>query len=352
MQDPQGVQPAPLCLHFFLPFFTLIAHHFAAEPPYALAIMKNSSKLIALAASLTLPATLLAQAAGPVRQAGRTDAQAADFGLDFPRNFTLTSSHAFAADLDDGGDVSTTRVGGEIDLLTLKIGDRYRGTVSAGVEGSWYDFSGNTNLIPNADDSPFSQLLTTSLSLNSFYMLDDKWSLFGSIRGAASGESDADFEDTLTFGGALGARYAFSDKFAIIFGAAASTQLEDNVTVLPFLGIDWEISETLRLRSQGTTLSLEQALTERWSAALSAGFESRQFRLNDDSPLPEGVIRDQLLGVGLSAAYTFEGGSSIRFGGGAIVYRELEALNRNGLEVGEQDVDPAPFIFISGNVKF
>jgi hypothetical protein len=312
--------------------------------------MKTSAPLLALTISLALPAALLAQAAGPVRQAGRTDAQAADFGLDFPRNLTLTTSHAFAADLDDGGDVSTTRAGGELDLLAIRLGDKFRGTVALGIEGSWYDFSGNTNLIPGADDMPFSQLLTTSLSLNSFYALAEKWSLFGSVRIAASGESDVDIGDALTFGGAFGARYKISDTFALTFGTAASTQLEDNVTVIPFLGVDWEISQTLRLRSQGTTLNLEQALTERWSAALSAGFESRQFRLNDDSPLPEGVIRDRLIGLGLSPpGDCLPPPPSIP---PAIVYRELEALNRDGLEVGEQDVDPAPFIFISGNIKF
>jgi len=263
------------------------------------------------------------------------------------------TQYTFRADLDDSpGSVAVWR-GGAAFSLSAPWGDRANFQFTADAEASSYDFNGATGLIAGTD-SPISDAYRIRLIPALAYRCSERWAVLGGGLIEFAGEGGADVGDSTTFGGYVGARYAFSEKFALTFGVQGKSRLEDSAIFLPILGFEWHITDkvTLSTDSPGVGLRLAAAIDEHWTFVLSGAWELREYRLEDGSPLPDGVMRDDRAPIGASIEWRPNPHITVALSGGAVVWQRYRFDDQNGDRVSEDNTDPAPFIGISARFDF
>jgi len=259
--------------------------------------------------------------------------------------------YTFAADIDNSpGDARIARTNFGFGI-GIPIGERSRLTLNVDEELSWYFFDRASGLVPGTSD-PFELALSTQFQPTFFSQIDDHWSWFVGGLVNFSGEPDADIGDSVTYGGFGGARYKFSDAFSLSFGLGAKTRLEDSALVIPLLGIEWKVSDRVTVSTEGTHVKVTAQLNKQLAVALSGGWELREFRLDDDAPLPSGVVRDRRVPIGVSLEWKPTHNTQLSLGGGVVVWQEFRFDDRNGDRVSETNTNPAAFVGLSGKLNF
>lgn len=301
--------------------------------------------LFPLACTLALAPAAPAQTGpkGEISEQGLID------GVDF--SLKATGEVAFQTNLRAGpGDVTVYRAGLNLALLTT-LAENWRGTLELSQERSWYNFHGATTIIPGTD-RPFNEMQTLRLTPGASHVLSKEWSYsFGGIFDF-SFERDADVGDSFTAGGFIGVRYAFSDTFALSFGALAKTRIEKSTLFLPLLGVEWKINDKVQLATRGLGGTLTYQVNDRWSFQLFGEYEAREYRLDGTGPDPDGVIRDRRAPVGVGLTWKPTGQTEISLRGGAIVYQQFRADNSTGTNLTEVRAEPTGFVSLSGVIRF
>jgi hypothetical protein len=123
--------------------------------------------------------------------------------------------------------------------------------------------------------------------------------------------------------------------------------LEDSAWVLPYFGFDWRIGERLSLASDGAGVALHGSLSDELSCFLGARYELRQFRLNPDGALPDGVVHDDEIRLECGLAWRVGEHATLALEGGALLWQETAFLDDGGAKLGEVETDPAPFATVS-----
>ncbi|HTH46512.1 MAG TPA: hypothetical protein VMB21_03275, partial [Candidatus Limnocylindria bacterium] len=146
---------------------------------------------------------------------------------------SFTAPHRSKLD-DAEADVRAPRVNLDLDgLWTLSPQAQFG--LDADLEHSHYRMFNIQTVAPGVLE-PIRDAFQVKLAPRFNYALNERWTLVSGARFYASGDPDADIGRSLTYGGYLGARYKFSDHFALTFGGYASTRLEDSVRYLPLVG--------------------------------------------------------------------------------------------------------------------
>lgn len=275
------------------------------------------------------------------------------------RVYQLTGStrHVFDSDIDQAdGSVQTTvfETGLGVDApLTDRAS--FGAHVKTGVRD--YDFDGGTGL-SSAGRQPWGAARSLGLNASITYQRSEQLWLFAGVNGSTTGEDGAEFDQTLTGGGSLGAFYKFSQSLTLGLGVTVQSRLEDDPLILPFPTVNWLFSDTesgqWRLRiggsgrgvtsivGAGVTFSPSDELSFTGGVGLSGLGD--EFRLDKDGPVPNGVARDEaiplLLGLDWKPTRSFQLGAFV----GASLARDLELLDEAGDTVGEVDVDTAPIL--------
>jgi hypothetical protein len=125
------------------------------------------------------------------------------------------------------------------------------------------------------------------------------------------------------------------------------SRLEDDPWIWPFLGLKWRPNDELTLEAKGTSIEARYALDPTWSLFARAEYQLRQFRLNDDNPLPSGVFRDEEIRAGAGISRRSSSGFKFDLYGGLNLWRELSTLDQDGGKVSEVEADTTPFVAIS-----
>lgn len=272
--------------------------------------------------------------------------------------------HTFRTDVDtDGGedgDVAVSRVGADL-TLSGAFNPSWRWYLPVAYEFSHYDFNdagGLVNVTPETE--PFENGHIVSLAPSLAYIIDEHWSVRGSFLVQASFESGASFGDSLTYGGVAAARYAFSKDFALSFGLAAKTRLEDSSLFIPIIGAEWRINDKLRLGSgvggnggRGPGISLAYTPTDKLTLTFAGTYEFREYRLDqNDGDSSEGVFDDQRVNITLGLDWRATENISIGFRGGVSVWQEYEFKNDDGDTLHEVNGDPTGLLGVNVSVKF
>jgi hypothetical protein len=289
---------------------------------------------------------------GPVQQAATEASPKEGGGVSV--EIRARGSFTFSADIDDtDGDVQIGRAGFGINL-GFQPWERARLSLGLDEEVSWYLFDNATGIIPSspADGDPFELALTTTFSPRLSVQHDQHWAWFVGGIIQVSGEPDADIGDSATYGGFAGARYAFSENFGLSFGFAAKSRLEDDAIVIPLIGLDWKINERVTVATEGTFGFITVKLADEWNAVVSGGWELRDYRLDDDAILPDGVVSDSRVPIGLAFEWKPSPNTTLSIGGGVVVWQEFEFRDNDGDDVSETNTDPAPFIGVSATFRF
>ncbi len=303
--------------------------------------MHTVTKSLLACAAAAWPAVAAAQDAASTEP---TDRAAQPWSL----TLETTPSFTFRADLDDdAGSVSVLRTDFAADF-SGPIGDRLRLTIGLFGGVANYDFNdfrfNNTDL----DDGPLEDTYEAGLSLLAIYAFDEQWYALARGSVVAGWADDADIGDAIFGTAAAGLGYRFSDNFSLALGGGFITRLEDNVGFLPLVVIDWQISETLSLKTTGVGLTLASKLSEQWSVFLRGGGDFHQYRLDDsDNNLPEslrgGAVNDTRVPVGIGLEWNPAAGLTLSLEGGVVVWQQFE-LRNDDEELDEIETDPAAYI--------
>lgn len=227
-----------------------------------------------------------------------------------------------------------------------RVTERLSYSASLGFEASVYDFDGGEPL-PGVTD-PFDDLYSLGGIVTLHYAITREWSVFGAGFLGFAWESGADIEDALLGGGGVGVGWRPSENFHISVGVGVRSRLEDSAVVTPLVNISWQFADDWRLATydlpQGGGFGLTRRLNQEHELTLFGGLEFRQWRLDDDGDLPDAVVRDLRVPVGLAWRWTPNPAFTLELEGGAIVYQEYEFFDDSGDRIADLESDPAPFL--------
>lgn len=258
------------------------------------------------------------------------------------------SEYLFDTDIDGGGNFDLVRVGLSQDT-TFVPDEKWRFTLGTSYSFNKFDFSG-TNGFGGLD--PWDDINVLNLSLRINYAINERWGLFAIPLLGFSGESGAQFGDSVSGGGIAGFTYSLGRKLIIGLGGIVRSRIEDDVIGFPIAYLRWEITERLTLSTLasgvrteiGPEAGINYDFGGGFSAGLSGGYEFSRFRLDSDGPFPGGV--GDVKGMPIWGRISYDAHSSLTFSGygGFIFIGRLELENSRGKRIEKDDFDPAPFI--------
>jgi hypothetical protein len=258
--------------------------------------------------------------------------------------------HQFKSDIDKGGDFKVNR-------FFVQPGVRYSTdpansvSFTVGYGYNDYDFSGGEGF---AGLRPWGAINTLRFGLPVRWSPNDKWSVFGLPTLRFNAESGADLGDAVSGGVIAGVSYKFSNWLTIGPGVGAITQIEDDVSIIPILVIDWKLTDQLSLKTgrglaatQGPGILLEWRPTSAWNFGFDVRYEKFRFRLDDTGVAPRGVGQDRSVPISLSAGYRFSRKFSLALTGGVELAGRLRLEDEGGNKLQSSDFDSAPFLGIT-----
>jgi hypothetical protein len=263
--------------------------------------------------------------------------------------------HQFAADLDIAGDLAITRGFGQV---SLGYGFTPRTSVglalSAGVTD--YDFGSGATL---GGVDPWGRIDEYRVSLPVRFGVADGIDGFVIPSVRWNGESGADTSDSRTEGVLAGASWRVSPNFAIGPGLGVFTELDDDTNVFPILVLDWDVTDRFNIgtapgfgATQGPGLQATYRLDGAISLAAGLRQESVRFRLDSGGTTPDGIGETQTTPLYVQATWAPTPSASVSAIAGVDVMGEVTLRDRDGNRIESRDVDPAPFLGLSGRLRF
>ena len=252
------------------------------------------------------------------------------------------------------GDVSITRAGAQFGPA-FRVTDNADFALRFETEWSFYDFEDSAGVIggPLQDDEPLedAQLLAVSPVIN--VENPGGWSWFAGGRFQSSGETDADFSDTLTGGGFGGAMYPITENLRIGGGIAVTSELSgDGVFITPLPLFEWRITDRLSLGTSERGVRLAYQPSFGWEFAIEGTIERREYRLDDDGDLPDGAVIDRVAPVVFAVSYKPHPRFNVTGRVGSVVWGEFEFFDEDGSKVSDVERDPAIFGGLELKLRF
>ncbi len=253
---------------------------------------------------------------------------------------TPYARYSFDQDLNDDNAFSVLRSG-----ATLRTGGPVTESVFGGVvldlEYSNYDFG---------DDAFPDDFVFIDLRPSASVYLNENFGIYGGVLVGFGGEPDADVADSLVYGGFVGFNYQLAKGVWIGTGVGVSTQLEDDLLVVPLINLEWAITDRLTLNASGLKGDLTYKIDDAWSVFVEGRYDIRQYRLDDDAIVAAGVLGDEAILAGLGVAYHPSENITLSLAGGAVVWRQITLYDDNENKLVEDAADPTAYM--AASVKF
>ena len=292
---------------------------------------------------VVLPSTSCAQTDGysPVGNA-----------VDF--SFSASTACQFNGNVDGGGRLNVARYNAALDMSSRASKDLRLG-LSLAYEYDDYDFSGLTKF-PVA--RPWSEVNRFGISVPVQYTFTDNWRLFVSPSVQWAGESRAKWDDALSYGAVAGISYKIRSDTLIGLGVGVYSNIE-KTTVFPYITVNWQMTERLRLINPFRTspagpagLELAYAIDKYWETGLGAAYRSYRFRLEEDGPIPNGIGEYKTVPVFTRVSYKFTPQIRIDVYGGATFVNKIYIEDQDGHELFSTKTDIAPLIGLTFVARF
>jgi hypothetical protein len=257
------------------------------------------------------------------------------------------------ADIDGGGNLKVNRFDAGL-IYRTALADNLHLSSSYLLGISSYDFSST------GFGEPWETVVFNRLGLQLSRDLNDKWSLRGGGLLMSSGESGADFGDSITGGLSLGVDYRHSQALFLSAGLAVISQLEDDAQVTPLIAVNWQASDRWLIRfgsipfsgGAGAGIEGEYKLRDNLNLGVGMLYNQRRFRLDDSGPAPKGVGEENTVPVRLRLGWQLSEKASLHFIGGIVTGGELRVESSNGTRLAQQDYDPAPYLAVRALFRF
>ena len=270
-------------------------------------------------------------------------------------NTTFNVENTLDTDLDDGGEFSLYRIG--VSASFEKNINRRTG-IGVGIDYSFteFDFSGSSGI---AVLDPWNGINTVNLDFKVNYQLSPKWRFTAIPLVEYSGESGADFDESLTWGGLAGFTYTVNRDLIIGTGVIATTRIEDDFIAYPGAILNWRINEDATLStiltgvrtSYGPKIRFDYSLSDTVSASLNTGYEFNRFRLDDEDAAPDGVGDFQFLPIWASASYNLTQNAAAEIYAGTGFLGEMELEDSNGDRILKDDFDQLYFFGVGFRIN-
>jgi len=268
----------------------------------------------------------------------------------------LGAFHLFDADVDDGGEFSTSSVGIRFDSR-WRVYERAAVDFSFGYAWDSYDFSGSGAL---TGLDPWDDVHNLAFRAILNWRIGDQYWLFGGPIVAMSAEDGADYSNAVVAGAQFGVRWRASEDFAIGIGITAISQVDDDPWVLPLVFFNWDFQENWTLRAGafdigsqgGPGLEVAWLFAERLEASLGFMYEYSRFRLDDSGVAPKGVGQLESFGMYGKIAWVFNEQTRVWFTVGTPLAGTLRLENHDGRKISDEDFDPAPFLGLRAEFRF
>lgn len=261
-------------------------------------------------------------------------------------------AHYGDTDLEDGGEVSSTRTALRFSALYLfDTGPAAGVSVSVGQQD--YDFgSGATRL--------WDDINGFSVSAPLRFDFGDTGRAFVAPSARWAYEDGASKSDSVTYGAFAGVSWQVTDNLRIGPAFGAFSELEGGgISAFPAILVDWDIAERWNLSTgsgigatQGPGLRLGYAYSDTVSLSIDARVEDAEFRLDKSGLAPGGIGKDRSFPVVLALDYNPNPGLSVSVFAGAAFEGELELEDSSGNRVSKQDYDTAPIAGFAFRLRF
>lgn len=250
---------------------------------------------------------------------------------------------AFPADLaGDRGHLSRSRESLGLEL-SRRIDTRWTFRLEVGLELNSYRFD-RTDAVVAGEGRLLEDAVRVRFRPGFDLRLDDDWQLGGDLALTASGAPDAEVGDATTIGGSFSVRRRFSAGFGLRLGVLAIANLDDAPAIVPIVipdDGDEASARRLRFEVRGRTVRAGYAFSPCLTAGVTAGYERRDWRLSKTDRVPEGILRDLYVPVGLFLDWSPTPDLTIGLEAGVTVYEEIEVVDRDGGRVTIFDAEPA-----------
>ncbi|MBA4387490.1 MAG: hypothetical protein C0404_05875 [Verrucomicrobia bacterium] len=268
-----------------------------------------------------------------------------------PVRFAISGSFMQTGNNGSGnvGDVSTRRAAYSVGALYMTTNMVITGfTVDRELSNYSFDMAGQPDF-----RREFTDMSVTRASVYHRRTLNRSWSFFGAADVTSAAGENADRGNSLTGGGLISARSQFTTNFAMVFGLLARTRLDDDLFIMVVPGVEWQVTERLSFRTaQGLTTSYRADSRRRWTADLNLQYESRQYRLADDSTHAGGLAEDRRIPVILGVNYRPNPGIHVHAFAGLLAWQRLDLKDSDGLDEQSIYPDPTPLYGLSLAVRF
>jgi hypothetical protein len=257
--------------------------------------------------------------------------------------------------LDGGGNVSLGLASGSVGINYAPDWRRSAG-INLSVAEYSFDFSG---VGPLASMKPWSNVGMSTVSVPLRYAFDRQWGLFVQPSYQRAGTRNADGGESAQWGGVAAVTYAGEPRKLIGVGALGFNGLE-KARVIPFVLIDWQLNDKLRLANplaagpKGPAgLEIVYALGGGWEVAAGGAYRSLRFRLDRDLPVaPNGVGEyTGVIGFG-RLSYRFNSKASLDLHAGGVFRTNVTLANANGNTLVSEDAKTAPIAALSFRARF
>ncbi|MFZ5906158.1 MAG: DUF6268 family outer membrane beta-barrel protein [Nitrospirota bacterium] len=271
-------------------------------------------------------------------------------------NFSFSASTVFQfdANVDGGGKLNVARYSAALDVAGRVNRDLVLG-INLSYDYDQYDFSGLTGF-PVAH--PWSDVHRLGINAPVRYLFADNWRLFMSPSVQWSGESSAAWDDALSYGAVAALSYQFHPQAAIGLGAGVYSNI-GKAAVFPYLSVNWQMTERLRLINPSRTspagpagLELVYGINKQWEAGLGGAYRSYRFRLEEEGPIPNGIGEYKIFPVFVRIASRFMPMIRVEGYGGAMFLNKIYLDDRKDHELFRTKADIAPFIGLTFVARF
>lgn len=284
---------------------------------------------------LLIPANLFGQESSPARISEKARFSA-----------SASSAHQFKSNIDEGGDVSITHYGVGLSGA-IPLTDRLGLRTHLSYDREEYNFSDRNAFLMT---DPWSQIDRIGLSMRLRYTLTHRWNIDTGPVVQYAGETGAQFNDSLMYGGIITAVYRVNPEFSIGFGAGVFSRFQET-KIFPSLIVSWKITDRLRLGNGfplgligPAGLELSYKFTDNGEVAIGGGYRSSRFRLDQNGPTRGGIGESRSWPV--YARITGKLGSVIHIDlyGGADFRGEMRLQDTHGNDIRSIDYNTAPIL--------
>jgi hypothetical protein len=171
-------------------------------------------------------------------------------------------------------------------------------------------------------------------------------------------ESGANTGNAISAGAVMTALKVFGKGQVLGVGVGVFRQIDDT-KVFPFLIVNWQLTDKLRLTnplpagpSGGAGLELAYALDDNWDVAGGGAYRSYRFRLKSDGPYPDGIGESTSIPLFARIGRKFGEGSRFDFYAGVATGGKLTVMDSNGNDIANDGYKTAPAIGLTLSSRF